>query len=97
MVILESKKLKDLITELREEYDYILIDTPPVNICFDGLVISKLFDGIIFNIAMYTAKKSDINEALASLKNIQANIIGLNLTKLEISKKESSYYNSYEE
>ena len=97
MVILESKKLKDLITELRAEYDYILIDTPPVNICSDGLVISKLCDGIIFNIAMYTAKKSDINEALASLKNIQANIIGLNLTKLEISKKESSYYNSYEE
>lgn len=97
MVILESKKLKELITELKDKYDYILIDTPPINLCSDGLVISKLCDGIIFNIAMNMSKKSEINDALNAFKNIQANIIGLNLTKIEASKKEVSYYSSYEE
>lgn len=80
LVVLESKKLKDLIEELKSEYDYVLLDSAPV-IATDSFVAAKLADGIVYNVAMNHAKKKDIQESIRSLKNLGINIIGLVITK----------------
>lgn len=92
MVIIESNAVKDLIEELRKEYDYILLDTPPMLSCSDAIAVSKLADGVVFNIAMNQSKKNDIKEAIKSLREVETDIIGLNLTKVELSKKDARYY-----
>ncbi|WP_294604707.1 polysaccharide biosynthesis tyrosine autokinase [uncultured Bacteroides sp.] len=46
--LLEDRKLADLITALRPEYDYIFIDCPPVDIVADAQIIEKLADRTIF-------------------------------------------------
>ena len=97
LVIVESQKLQSLIDELRKEYDYILIDTPPVLACADAIAISKKSDGVIFNIALNTTKKVLVKEAYNNLKNAKANIIGINLTKAPLGRGEIQYYNSYYE
>lgn len=92
IVIIESPKVKELISKLREEYDYIIVDTPPAYSCTDASIISKLCDGVIFNVSINQVKKKFVKDALASLKLVDANIIGINITKAQISKKDSSYY-----
>ena len=96
VVILESHKLEDLINKLRESYDYIIIDTPPVSVCTDAIIASKLCDGIIYNVSINMANKSLVKESLKSLKNINAPIIGINVTKMEELSK-SEYYSYYSE
>ncbi|MGM9969138.1 MAG: polysaccharide biosynthesis tyrosine autokinase [Anaeroplasma sp.] len=97
-VIIESKALASLISELKEEYDYVLIDTPPVLACSDAQVISKLCDGVIYNVAMNFVKKNDAKECITSLRNINSNIIGVNITKHPFNKHDSYYYyKNYEE
>ena len=49
--ILSSKKMKDFINELREYYDYIFIDTPPIGVVTDAGIISTYSDGCVFVVA----------------------------------------------
>ena len=94
-VILESEGLKKLISELKEEYDYVLIDTPPILACNDAVLVSRLCDGVIFNISMNSVKKKDSKNALSELNMVSANIIGLNITKAYVGKRDSYYYYYY--
>ena len=92
IVIIESSKVKELLNKLREIYDYIIVDTPPTYSCTDASIISKLCDGVIFNVSINQVKKKYVKEAINSLKLVDANIIGINITKAQISKKDSAYY-----
>ncbi len=92
-VILESTKLNSLIDELKQEYDYVFIDTAPLMACTDSLIISKMVDGIVFNVAMNQYKKKDINECIKSLKEVNANILGIDITKYKAeSRRDYQYY-----
>lgn len=95
--ILEATKLKDFFEEIRKEYDYILIDAPPVLAVSDALYISKLSDGILYVVAQDFAKKNDIKEAVQTLKRADANILGAVLTRVKLKGKSYKYYYSYED
>lgn len=95
-VIIDSKALSTLIKELKEEYDYVLVDTPPVLICSEAQTISKLCDGVIYNVAMNQTKKNDVKEAIKTLKFANAKVIGVNLTKYPSNYKSDYYYYSEE-
>ena len=92
IVILESEKLKNLIEELKAEYDYVLIDTPPLLACGDALIISKMCDGVVYNIAMNNVSKKDIKDSIKSLEEVNAKILGINITKYRATSKSEYYY-----
>lgn len=93
--ILEAQKLADLIIKLREMYDYILLDAPPVIAVSDALYISKLADGVIFIVAQGVAKKTLVKEAIQTLKNSNVHIIGTVLTQVNLKGGEYGYGYDY--
>jgi len=95
--ILEATKLKEFFEEIRKEYDYILVDAPPILAVSDALYISKLSDGILYVIAQDFAKKNDIKEAVQTLKRADANILGAVLTRVKLKSKSYKYYYNYED
>ncbi|WP_162163940.1 CpsD/CapB family tyrosine-protein kinase [Acholeplasma hippikon] len=88
--VLEAQKLKDLIARLRAEFDYVILDSPPVLAVSDSLYIARLADGVIFVVAQNEAKRAVINEAIATLKQNNVNIIGSMFTLVDV--KESELY-----
>ena len=82
--VLEAEKLKELIKQLRETYDYVLLDTPPVISVSDALYISKLADGVIFVVAQGKAKKALVRDAIKTLKDFDVTILGLVLTQFNM-------------
>ncbi|MCF7930936.1 MAG: CpsD/CapB family tyrosine-protein kinase [Acholeplasmataceae bacterium] len=92
--VLEAKKLKDLILKLREAYDYVLLDTPPVIAVSDALYIARLSDGVIFIVAQNTAKKALVKEAIQTLLNNHVNILGTVFT--QVSLKHGTYGYGYD-
>lgn len=84
--ILESQKLKELFTELKAEYDYILLDTPPVIVVSDALLINRIADGVIFIVAYGQGKKSMVKEAIHSLTRNNVPIIGICMTQDRVTK-----------
>lgn len=94
--MLSSKKIRDFIVSLREYYDYIFIDAPPIGIVTDAGIISTYTDGCIFVVG---AGDADIEMAKVSkerLEKVGANILGVVLNKFE-SSGASGYYNYYYE
>lgn len=92
--VLESNKLKELILKLKETYDYILVDSPPVIAVSDALYISKFSDAVIFVVAQGVAKKSLVKEAIQTLRHNNVPIIGTVLTQVNI--KNSGYGYGYD-
>ncbi|PKK94837.1 MAG: capsular biosynthesis protein [Tenericutes bacterium HGW-Tenericutes-5] len=93
-VILQSKKVKDLIEKFRKEYDYIVIDSPPVLTVTDALVISSLADGVVYIASYKKTKKDQAKHGLKQLKENGANVIGAVLSNVD-AKKSNGYYNYY--
>ena len=95
--ILSSKRMKEFITSLREYYDYIFIDAPPIGIVTDAGIISTYSDGCIFVVG---SKQCDIEMAKIAkkrLEDVNANIIGAVLNKFEAEGSSYNYYNYYYE
>lgn len=75
-VILVSDKFKSFIKELRDEYDYIILDCAPVLQISEYIHILQVSDGVIFVAAYGTTTKSQIAEAVKELRKNGANILG---------------------
>lgn len=93
--MLASKRMKELVEELREYYDYIFIDSPPIGVVTDAGIISSYSDGCIFVVG---AKECDVEEAKVSkerLEKLGVNILGCVLNKFEAEGSEYSYYSYY--
>lgn len=93
--VLEAHKLADLLKKLRETYDFVLLDTPPVIAVSDALYIAKNADGVIFVVAQNVAKKAFVKEAVQTLKRNNVDIIGTILTQVDIKRGEYGYGYDY--
>lgn len=91
--LLSSKNMTQLIETLETRFDFIIIDTPPVNIVTDALAVSKLVDGVAVVCAQNVTRYPDLKRAVASLEFADANILGFVLNKVHKSK--SKYGKNY--
>jgi polysaccharide biosynthesis transport protein len=80
-----SKKMRDLIEKLKEQYDYIIIDTPPVAPVADSLVLSPLADGVIVVVRSKKTIKKEAKKTLFKLRESGARILGVVLNGVEPS------------
>lgn len=92
--LLQSQKLKDLIVELKKEYDYILIDTPPVQVNSDSLMIANLVDGVVYVVGYDSVKKNLVRDSVDELLRHDIPIIGSVLTQVKLARR-SMHYNYY--
>lgn len=94
--MLSSKRIREFVESVRDYYDYIFIDAPPIGIVTDAGIISTYTDGCIFVVG---AGEADIEMAKVSkerLEKVGANILGVVLNKFEASGA-NGYYNYYYE
>ena len=80
-----SANFADIIKSVENEYDYIIIDTPPVGVVTDAAVLSKFADGVIMVVGQGLAKQQQIDKAKTSLENVKANVIGAVLNNYDAS------------
>lgn len=91
--MLSSNRMKRIIEEIKNDYDYVLIDTPPVVVVTDGAIISTFCDGVILVCASGSIEIDLAKRAKENLEKVNANILGVVLNKLPL--KSNSYYNYY--
>jgi capsular exopolysaccharide synthesis family protein len=85
-IVLGSQKTRNMIDSLRNEYEYIIVDTPPVLSVTDASIISKIADGVVYVAAYNKTKKDDSKEGLKQLRDNNANIIGGVLANVDVRK-----------
>lgn len=90
--LLGSEQMSSLLERLNEQYDYIFIDTPPINIVADALVISDKAAGVVMVVRHGQSNYSEITKAVASVEFANANILGLVVNGI---KEKSGRYGKY--
>jgi succinoglycan biosynthesis transport protein ExoP len=93
--LLGSNKMKELLTLLRGKYDRIIIDSPPMMVFSDPLVLSKLADGVILVVWGGVTGRGIITKACQSMTGVNAKVLGVVLNKVAITKSSSYYYYPY--
>lgn len=91
--VLGSSKLKEMMKELREKYDRIIIDCPPLTAVADATIISNFSDGTLFVVASRHTHADIAKTVLKQLKESGANILGGIMTKT--AKKDAFYGMDY--
>lgn len=81
--LLGSLKMKDLITALKEKYDYIIFDSPPIIPVTDAGLLSAQTDGAIMVIQAGRTQKGVAGHGESLLKQAQAKILGYILTNIQ--------------
>lgn len=91
--LLEQGIFGDLIRGLREEYDYVLLDTPPVGSVIDAVIAARSCDGAVLVIESGLVSHKAALKTLEQLKKSGCSILGTVLNKTDI--KRDRYYFSY--
>ena len=90
---LGSKLIKDMMEEVRQQYDTIIIDCPPMTAVTDASIISNFSDGTVFVLASRSTNRDVARNSLKQLEHHGANVLGAVLTR--VSKRDSAYGMDY--
>ena len=93
--ILSSEKMKNLIEDLKNIYDYIFIDTPPIGLVTDAGALSSFIDGVVLVVKSESIEKKYLEETKKKLDAVDARILGAILNSYKSEQKDYNYYSYY--
>ena len=95
--LLSSERMQSVLNELRADYDYIILDLPPVGEVSDALVAAKLVDGILLVVRQNYCDRNALSDAVNQFKFVESRILGvvLNCTSDESARYGKRYYKGY--
>lgn len=93
--LLNSTAMRKFIDRLKENYDYIFIDTPPVVPVTDAVIMSTYIDRVILVCASGSLEIDMAKKAKESLDRVGANILGVVLNKIPVNASKYQYYYYY--
>jgi len=93
--LLASERMRQIILEVQHQSDVIVFDSPPLNAVTDASVLSKMVDGVILVVKAETTKILAAQQALEQLQRVGANVIGVVLNDVNMSKARNYTYYAY--
>ena len=91
--LLGSKKMKLFLERVKQQFDMILLDSPPISSLADASVLGSIVDGVLFIVKVNMANRDLIQKAKDQLETVGANIIGVVLNDVDV--KRDGYYKYY--
>ena len=87
--LIASKHMEEFIGKVKEVYDYVIIDTPPINIVSDALELSQYTGGLVLVTRQGITTYDDVKSSLQSAKFLNVNILGLIINGVKEEKFKS--------
>lgn len=91
--LLASEEMEKIIKSLKEEYDYIIIDTNPIGLVADAQILSSKVDGVILVARYEKTKKENLLNCKKMIDQVGGNTIGVVLNGVD--EKRGKYYYYY--
>ena len=91
--LLSHVRFEAMLNKLREEYDYIIIDTPPLGSVIDGAIVAKSVDGAIIVIEANAISYRFAQNVKEQLDKTNCRILGVVMNKVPMDRKK--YYGKY--
>lgn len=96
-ILTNSKKLDEIMKELREEYDFVIVDTCPAYLLNEPMAMNELVDATLFIVRQDYATSDVINETVKRLTYVKDNVLGVVFKNVvsEGNKGTNNYNNRY--
>jgi succinoglycan biosynthesis transport protein ExoP len=91
-----SQRMHDLVTQLREQYDYVVMDAAPLLPVVDALAVATMVDKILVIVEWSHTPQASVSDALKVLRPEAHRIAGIVLSKVDLKQLDSyGYKRSY--
>lgn len=84
--LLGSPRMQELLQDLRKDYDYIFLDSPPINMVTDAVVLAPESDGVLFLVRANQSERGAVAHAVKQLEYSQTKILGFVLNGVDMEK-----------
>lgn len=93
--LLASQRMNQVIEALKNHYEIIIFDMPPVSVVTDAQIMASKVDGTILVVREGQTEKESLRHAKELLERVQANILGVVFNAITKTNKYADYYYSY--
>jgi capsular exopolysaccharide synthesis family protein len=93
--LLEGHGLRRILAKLRESFDVIILDSPPVLPVVDALLIARQVDGVVLVARASATSQSDVQQSLGLLRQRDTNLLGLVLNDVDLQREHGRYGSAY--
>lgn len=93
--LLGSSEMQQLLNKLKGQFDYVIVDAPPVLVVTDAALIAKEVSGALMVAGSGIVRKEPFREALVAMDQIDARVLGIVMTMVPVSGADAYSYTSY--
>lgn len=94
--LLASEVAKQLLNDLREAYDYVIIDSPPLLPVTDGALLARITDGALLVVRSHRTTIDQVGQAVDNLVKADAVLLGtVAVANKPVKRGNTGYYDSY--
>ena len=93
--LLGSERMQNALSQLREHFDYIIIDLPPVNIVSDAVSISPLITGMVVVVREEYTERKELERCFRQLKLSSVNVLGCVMNSSKLGSGSYGKYKKY--
>jgi capsular exopolysaccharide synthesis family protein len=99
--LVASEAMRNLLARVRDEYDLVIVDTPPVNIITDAAILAASADGVIIVARVGVTESAALSYAVEQLRHVRAAVLGVVLNDIDLQRDVGydstyKYFGAYE-
>lgn len=98
--LLSKDSFKTLLDQLRQEFDYVIVDTPPLGAVIDAAIVAKYCDASLLVVSSNTTTAKRVKTTIKQLTTANPNFLGVVLSKFDVNEARyyggEKYYKYYE-
>jgi capsular exopolysaccharide synthesis family protein len=96
--ILGTSRFTDFLSGVRKEFDYVLVDAPPVGMVSDPAILATQGDGVLLVLDAQNTRKGSVRQAMRSMETVGASVLGTVMNNVDLSVGsygQYAYYGNY--
>ena len=90
--LLASQTMRDSLAEMKQAYDLVLIDSPPIIAVTDAVLLGRLTDGVLLIVRCASTPRAPAKHAVSILQNSKVPLLGAILNDVDVSRHYGGYY-----
>ena len=90
--LLSSPRYKEMMDALREQFDVVLVDSPPAGIIVDAIEVAKYCDGALLVVACNTGRRQEIDEVAKNIRKTGCKVLGAVLNNVNFNSFQNRRY-----
>lgn len=92
--LISSNRMNQLFEMCNDLFDYVIVDTPPINIVSDALLLHDKVNGYIISVKANRSNTAALDECINKLQSVNAEIFGISMTNINAKSNRKTGYGS---